>query len=226
MEIAVIVAMQKEMDSLSALLSDKKEEAYNGFKYVTGKLGNKTLILHQSGMGKVNAAVGASELIRNYRPNYLISSGCAGGLESKLKVMDVIASKSTVYHDVLVGEAGEGLEIVKPYESDAYMVKKVEDLSKVSETLIHIGQICTGDQFITDEEKLIAIKKKYPEGLAVDMESCAIAHTCKIYGVSFISFRIISDTIGSKFHIEEYNNFWTDMADHSFHVVKAYLESL
>jgi len=62
--------------------------------------------------------------------------------------------------------------------------------------------------------------------LAVDMESCAIAHTCKIYGVPFISFRIISDTIGAEVQVAEYKNFWAEMADHSFEVVKAFLELL
>ncbi|MBO4563912.1 MAG: 5'-methylthioadenosine/adenosylhomocysteine nucleosidase [Bacteroidaceae bacterium] len=226
MVIAVIVAMQKEMASLSALLHNRKEETINGFKYITGELGTKMLILHQCGIGKVNAAVGASELIRNFQPDYLISSGCAGGLESKLKVMEVIASTSTVYHDIFVGEAGEGLDIEKPYPSDTYLINKVKELIKSSTTVIHQGQICTGDQFVTERAKLESIKQRFPEALAVDMESCAIAHTCKIYGIPFISFRIISDTIDSDLHIEEYKNFWAEMADQSFCVVKSYLESL
>ena len=226
MKIAVIVAMQKEMASLSALLNNKKTETVGGFTYVTGELQGRTLILHQSGLGKVNAAVGASELIRNYKPDYLISSGCAGGLDAQLKVMDVIASTSTVYHDVFVGEAGEGLDIERPYPSDTYLINKARALSQTSPVTIHLGQICTGDQFVTEREKLEAIKQRFPEGLAVDMESCAIAHTCKIYGVPFISFRIISDTIGAELHVEEYQNFWAEMADHSFEVVSAFITQI
>ena len=226
MRIAVIVAMQKEMASLSALLNNRKTETLNGFTYETGELGGRTLILHQSGIGKVNAAVGASELIRNYQPDYLISSGCAGGLDAHLKVMEVIASTSTVYHDIYIGEAGEGLDIERPYPSDTYLINKARTLSETSTVKIHLGQICTGDQFLTEREKLESIKQRFPEGLAVDMESCAIAHTCKIYGVPFISFRIISDTIGAELHVEEYQNFWAEMADHSFEVVKAFLELL
>ncbi len=226
MRIAVIVAMQKEMASLSALLTNKKTETVDGFTYVTGELGSKTLILHQCGIGKVNAAVGASELIRNYQPDYLISSGCAGGLDAHLKVMEVIASTSTVYHDIFVGAAGEGLDIEQPYPSDDYLIDKAKALSRTASTKIHLGQICTGDQFVTEREKLESIKQRFPEGLAVDMESCAIAHTCKIYGVPFISFRIISDTIGAELHVEEYQNFWAEMADHSFEVVKAFLSQI
>lgn len=226
MVIAIIVAMQKEMASLSALLHNRKEETNNGFKYIIGELDNKTLILHQCGIGKVNAAVGASELIRNYHPDYLISSGCAGGLDSQLKVMEVVASTSTIYHDIFVGEAGEGLDIERPYPSDTYLINKVAELRKKTTVVVHQGLICTGDQFVTERMKLEVIKQRFPEALAVDMESCAIAQTCKIYGTPFISFRIISDTIDSDLHIEEYKNFWSEMADHSFSVVKSYLEIL
>jgi len=226
MKIAVIVAMQKEMSSLSAVLQHRNEEVIDGFRYITGEMGHKTLILHQCGVGKVNAAVGAAELIRLYSPDYVISSGCAGGLDSLLHVMDVIASTSTVYHDVYIGDAGEGLDIEHPYPSNEYLISKARELSETSDTTIYLGQICTGDQFVTEREKLKAIKHRFPDAQAVDMESCAIAHTCKIFNVPFISFRIISDTIGAELHVEEYQNFWTQMADNSFGVVKSFLESL
>ena len=61
---------------------------------------------------------------------------------------------------------------------------------------------------------------------AVDMESAAIAQTCHIYGVPFVSFRIISDTPGVDKHIEQYENFWGEMADRSFGVTRRFLMKL
>lgn len=58
----------------------------------------------QCGIGKVNAAAGAVELIRNFEPDCIISTGVAGGIDSCLKVMDVVASRQIVYHDVWCGE--------------------------------------------------------------------------------------------------------------------------
>ena len=55
-------------------------------------------------------------------------------------------------------------------------------------TAIHGGLICSGDKFITDRSELNDIKEKFHEGLAVDMESGAIAQICYIYKVPFISF--------------------------------------
>ena len=75
-------------------------------------------------------------------------------------------------------------------------------------TAIHGGLICSGDKFITDRSELNDIKEKFHEGLAVDMESGAIAQICYIYKVPFISFHIISDTPGSDNHWEQYTNFF------------------
>ena len=52
-------------------------------------------------------------------------------------------------------------------------------------TAIHEGLICSGDKFITDRSELNDIKEKFHEGLAVDMESGAIAQICYIYKVPF-----------------------------------------
>ncbi len=74
---------------------------------------------------------------------------------------------------------------------------------------IHLGDICSGEQFVTDAEALRSIKEAFPHALAVDMESAAIAQVCHIYGVPFISARIISDTPGAcDDHHAQYEGFW------------------
>lgn len=58
----------------------------------------------------------------------------------------------------------------------------------------------TGDQFITDIDKVDEIVKTYFADfniLACDMESCAIAQSCYLTKVPFIIVRAISDLIGS-----------------------------
>lgn len=58
------------------------------------------------------------------------------------------------------------------------------------------------------------------------MESGALAQVCHIYQVPFLSFRIISDTPGADNHFDQYLNFWDTMAERSFGVTRALLESL
>ena len=227
MKIGIITAMSSEQRQLANQLTEKTERSEGAFNYIEGKIRNNSVILMQCGIGKVNAAAGTVELIRNFAPDCIISTGVAGGIDTCLNVMDVVASRQIVYHDVWCGEGNaygqiQGLPLFFSGNDTLYDCA----LSLDTETPIHGGLICTGDKFITDANELKDIKRNFPEGLAVDMESAAIAQICYLYKVPFISFRIISDTPGAEQHLEQYKNFWGEMSDRSFHVTETFLKSL
>ena len=227
MKIGIITAMSSEQKQLANQLENKTERTEGPFSYIEGTINNNDVVLMQCGIGKVNAAAGAVELIRNFTPDCVISTGVAGGIDTCLKVMDVVASAQIVYHDVWCGEGNaygqiQGLPTFFSGNETLYNCAKSLDTA----TAIHGGLICSGDKFITDRSELDAIKKNFPDGLAVDMESGAIAQVCYLYKVPFISFRIISDTPGTENHFDQYLNFWGEMADRSFHVTEAFLKSL
>lgn len=227
MKIGIITAMSSEQKQLANQLSDRTECKKGPFSYIEGKIGNNSVVLMQCGIGKVNAAAGTVEMIRNFQPDCVISTGVAGGIDTCLKVMDVVVSSNIVYHDVWCGEGNaygqiQGLPLF--FEGNKTLLETA--LSIDTETAIHGGLICTGDKFITDRSELDEIKSNFPEGLAVDMESASIAQVCHLYNTPFISFRIISDTPGADNHFEQYFNFWGEMADRSFHVTEAFLKAL
>ena len=227
MRIGIIAAMSSEYKQVAQLLEDKTEHTEGIYTYTEGRIKNNTIILTQCGIGKVNAATGAVELIRTFQPDCIISTGVAGGIDRCLKVMDVVASQHIVYHDVWCGEGnayGQIQGMPAQFEGNPTLFNCAMSID--TQTAIHGGLICTGDKFITDREELDVIKGNFPEGLAVDMESASIAQVCHIYKVPFISFRIISDTPGAENHWEQYTNFWGEMTDRSFGVTKAFLESL
>ena len=91
---------------------------------------------------------------------------------------------------------------------------------------MHPGLIVSGEWFVDTKEKMQSILETFPEAKAVDMESCSIAQTCHKYGVPFISFRIISDIPLKDNKAQMYFDFWKTMADGSFNVTRAFLESL
>ena len=230
MTIGVISAMDSEHRQLVERLQEKKVADYGHLHYVEGLLGGNHVILTQCGIGKVNAAVGATELIRRFAPDCIISTGVAGGIDVCLKVMDVVVSERLVYHDVWCGEGNEYGQVQglpAAYEGCASLLEHALSLNNAGpESRICKGLICTGDKFITERAELDAIKAEFPEGLAVDMESAAIAQVCHLYRVPFISFRIISDTPGADAHWQQYENFWETMADRSYGVVRTFLEGL
>lgn len=223
MKIGVLSAMEKEHRQLTALLTNPRNEQDGHCCFHIGQLGQNTLILLPCGMGKVNAAVGATTLIRRYAPDCVISTGCAGGADASLNVMDVVVSTETVYHDVSIPGylPGQMQGLPARFRAEEQLVEVAADLRGV-----HAGLICTGDQFISAAEQLQSIKTTFPDALAVDMESAAIAQTCFLHAVPFVSFRILSDTPGADHHIQQYFNFWDEMADHSFEITRRFLSAL
>lgn len=229
MTIAIINAMHKEHEQLVALLNNVNTLHEDNFTFVEGKLNGHQLVLMESGIGKVNAAIGAVELIKRYHPDMLINTGVAGGIDSNIGVMDVVAGQRVAYHDVDCGpesELGQVQGLPLYYEGNASLYETALSIIPPEGTKLHGGLICSGDQFITDRQQLQKIKERYPDGLAVDMESGALAQVCYIYKVPFLSFRIISDTPGADNHFDQYQNFWGTMADRSFGVTQALLQAI
>ena len=91
---------------------------------------------------------------------------------------------------------------------------------------VHPGLIVTGDWFVDSKDKMREIIGHFPEAKAVDMESCAIAQTCYINNVPFISFRVVSDIPLRDTDASQYHNFWDTVAEKSFQVTKTFVESL
>ena len=91
---------------------------------------------------------------------------------------------------------------------------------------LHYGLIVTGDWFVDSKEKMREIVSHFPEAKAVDMESAAIAQTCYVNKVPFISFRVISDIPLCDTDASQYHDFWERIADNSFQVTKTFVEKV
>lgn len=228
MRIGIIIAMDKEFRRISELLDGMSMEEEGGKKFVRGRLGDNELVMHQCGIGKVNAAIGVSEMIRRYAPDLVVSTGCAGGGRTDMEVMDIVVSTELTYHDVYCGEAigktvyGQVQGMPARFTSPAEYVEKAKSVSPK----VHAGLIVTGDWFVDSKEKMREIVGHFPEAAAVDMESAAIAQTCYVYGVPFISFRVISDIPLKDTNASQYHDFWNTVADNSFETTKDFLLKL
>ena len=224
MKIGIIVAMDKELQQLQHLFTD----------------GN--VIVQKCGIGKVNAALGAAEMIAQYKPDVIISSGCAGGNGDDVNIQDVVVSTELTYHDVYCGEAighsvyGQVQGLPARYQADPMLLDKAVSswpsaISQMPNTKskmpkLHPGLIVTGDWFVDSKDKMREIVGHFPEAKAVDMESAAIAQTCYLRHVPFISFRVISDIPLRDTDASQYHDFWNTIADHSFQITKTFVEQL
>ena len=126
-------------------------------------------------------------------------------------------------------EFGQILGMPASFKSPKEYVEKalaINNLPGNRHPKIHAGQIVSGEWFVDSKEKMRSILEHFPQAMAVDMESCSIAQTCHIYKTPFISFRIISDIPLKDTKAQQYFDFWAKMAEGSFNVTKAFLESL
>jgi adenosylhomocysteine nucleosidase len=58
---------------------------------------------------------------------------------------------------------------------------------------LYIGDIASGDQFISDIDKKHQLRSEFPELLCVEMEGAAVAQVCDEYKIPFTIIRTISD---------------------------------
>lgn len=227
MRIGIVIAMDKEFRQVRALLANAAETLRHGKAYTTGTIGRNEVVMVQCGIGKVNAALWTSDMISAFSPDAVISTGVAGGASTALSVQEVVVATESCYHDAYCGsdqEYGQIAGMPARFASDATLLAKASAIS--CGTKITPGLIVTGDWFVDSRDKMRAIIDRFPEAMAVDMESAAIAQTCLAFGVPFVSFRIISDIPLKDDKAAQYFDFWERMADSSFHVTKALLESL
>lgn len=227
MKIAVIAALSQERAQLEQLIVNPISCQNGLFTCVQGTIGVHSITIMQSGIGKVNAAIGTHNIVCSIHPDAVINTGVAGGVSGAVEVMDVVAATEVVYHDVWCGPGnavGQIQDMPPRFTCNPTLVQTAYALK--GRTSVRCGLICTGDKFITSQTDMQTIRNNFPKMLSVDMESAAIAHVCWMYNVPFISFRIISDTPGVQSHWQQYQDFWTTLAQRSFDVVRSFLEHI
>lgn len=228
MKIAILVAMDKELNLLLNQMPDRKEFHIDDSVYYSGKIGSLTVIAGKCGIGKVNSALNTYRLIQDQKPDVVLNSGVAGGVDGSLGVGSILIADSVTYHDVWCGPgteygAADGFpSIFIPYDKVIEIGKRIYN----SDDEVKFGLICSGDKFICKKEEVEEIKKNFPEALAVDMESASIAQTCMKCGVPFAIVRVMSDTPGAAENVSQYEDFWSKAPEKTFECVKHIITNL
>lgn len=201
--VAIIGAMEQEIELLRSRIENLKTEDHGGFEYYLGKIGNNQVILLKSGIGKVNAAIGTALLIKLYEPDYVINTGSAGGFHPDLEVGDIVISQAVCHHDVDVTPFGYELGQVPGSPScflpDSNLVEIAKNSIKALNEVAHMhGLIATGDRFMHHPDDVAQTREKFPDMIACEMEAAAIAQTCHAFEVPFVITRSLSDIAGKE----------------------------
>lgn len=225
MYVGIISAMQEEIEAIQIQLKVEKKIVKGMRTYYQGILFDKKVILVFSRWGKVASATTATQLINDFDVDEIIFTGVAGGVQSNIFVGDIVIGKDLFQHDM------DASPLVKTYEvpllgksafsshaekrdqltrASYQFLQNINDflsstqLSKfqIKKPTVHIGDIASGDQFISSSHQSLKILSGLPTVNCVEMEGAAVAQVCFEYQVPFSIIRTISDNANHNAHID------------------------
>jgi len=213
--IAIIAAMENEIVYLKEKIADMKEQLINQTRFFIGKLAEKEVVLVKCGIGKVMSAVTTTLLIEHFHPDMIINVGVAGGMKSDASVLDLVISRYISYYDVDItsfGDLAYGQMANMPayFQADKSLVDIAMIVAAEAKLNHHLGDILSGDSFVTNAEYMGKIVKDHFSHfnvVAVDMESASIAQVAYVLNIPFIIIRALSDKIGEHSQSMTYNDF-------------------
>ena len=203
MRMGIIGAMHSEVANLIARMESVAYRERAGRRFAVGTLAGKEVVVVQSGIGKVAAAITAQMLIDGFGVDALLNTGMAGGLDSRLAVKDLVIATAALQHDFDITAFGHargfmyGEDDTKPtlFVADKALCDKAriaaEQVLPAGSKAID-GVIASGDIFVDDS----ALKATLRDGFgaaAAEMEGAAIAQAAVANGIPFVILRTISD---------------------------------
>ncbi|MFH1755458.1 MAG: 5'-methylthioadenosine/adenosylhomocysteine nucleosidase [Candidatus Latescibacterota bacterium] len=216
---AILGAFDAEVEIIRNEMVSKRDTSYLGVTFTTGSLRGRRVVLAHTGYGKVNAAMTTTLVIAHVRPQAVIFTGIAGGLNPSLCPGDLVIGLYSAHHDYGYIKDG-GTENVGTWNPSAgrrnplflpadSLLLSVARAAAGAITLDSIptaagrrlpryteGTIVSGDAFIASSAK----KKELRTTLgadAVEMEGAAVAQICIQTATPCLIVRSISDRADS-----------------------------
>jgi len=87
---AILCAYEPEWQALLPAIADQHEESHAGVIFVTGRIEGQPVVLVESGVSMVNAALAAQMAIDRFKVERLIVMGISGGANPDLHIGDVV----------------------------------------------------------------------------------------------------------------------------------------
>jgi adenosylhomocysteine nucleosidase len=226
--IGIIGAIDYELNYFFQHMIIARTEIIADKTFYVGKIKNHNVVIVKSGIGKVNASITATILIEKFDVRLIINTGVAGGI-NPVEIGDIIIAEGIAYFDVSLTEIDD-----VPYGkmgSDPLLVKTekayLEKAKQVFDQLgykYRLGNLVSGDKFVTKERDLNKIRKHVDRILGVEMEGMAIAMTSYKFNRPFISIRGVSDIVESPEQPKNYRDVVKQVASKTSEFVLSFLE--
>lgn len=230
-KIGIIGAMDLEVDTLKAKMTDTSVTTKAAMEFWQGKLNGTDVVVVRSGIGKVNAALCVQILADLFAVTHVINTGIAGSLNAALDIGDILISEDAVQHDVNATVFGyplgkiPGMDVVA-FQADKDMAELALKTCAQVNPDIHarLGRVVSGDQFICDKAVKEHLIREF-HGDCAEMEGASIAHGAYLNGIPFLVIRAISDKADGSAEMD-YPTFEREAALHSARLVEAMVEQI
>jgi len=244
MLLGIMGAMPEEMDKLIAAITNKVIVESGSRIYYRGELQGQEVVAVFSRWGKVASAITATNLILDFKVDRIVFTGVAGALSPELNVGDIVIGQRLFQHDMDARPLMRRFEIPltgktsfeTPLQNVETMAQAVHNFLKnnkefrkvLSEQNIPnpkmlIGDIASGDLFISSTEMKHALIKNLPSVLCAEMEGAAVAQVCDDFGVPLIVVRVISDSADEEAHLSAIGFVNQHAGDYSLSILKEYI---
>ena len=197
--LGIIGAMKAEVAQLKQEMNQPEVVTVAGMEFYRGTIGEKEVVVVQSGIGKVSAALCVQILADRFGVDGVVNTGIAGSLKAEINIGDLVLSTDAIQHDVDATNFGYPLGEIPQlgtltFEAD----ERLRGLAKNCceevnpDISVYEGRVLTGDQFICDKNKKEWLSRTF-NGSCTEMEGAAIAQAAYLNKIPFLIVRAISD---------------------------------
>ena len=243
-------AFGAEVSLVKESLKKAKTVSVDGVLFTTGRIGKQRVVVAETGIGKVNAAMTTALMLDHFRPRRVLFTGIAGGTNPDLQPGDIVIAQRTAHHDYgSITDKNTPTRqtrnaITKQFNpayfpADSVLLQVAEQVVKtvslegiplesggVSNRPVKVvtGTVVTGDVFVASPEKGKSLRADFGAD-ATEMEGAAIAQVCYQLQVPCLIIRSLSDRADAEAHIA-YDKFYPTAARNSAKVVIALVNAL
>jgi adenosylhomocysteine nucleosidase len=175
-EAAFLFALGVESGGLVDRLEGMTRRRYKTRTEFHGLLQGRPVLAVDSGVGIEAATRAADKVIGRHRPAWVVSAGFAGALREDLRRGHIVMA------DSVADLSGKELEVGLRMDQQAIAATRG----------LHVGRLLTLDRIVRSADEKRSLGEKHT-ALACDMETFAIAETCRRNKVRFLAVRVISD---------------------------------
>lgn len=230
-KLGIIGAMELEVAALKSFMEVKNVVKKAGMDFYEGTLENKSVVVVQCGIGKVNAGLCVQILADLFAVTHIINTGVAGSLNPALNIGDILISEKALQHDMdsspIGFEVGQipGLDVLA-FPADKTMIETAVSACRRVNPDIQVltGLIVSGDQFISSKEAKERLVTVF-HGDCAEMEGGAVAQAAYMNGLPFVIIRAISDKADDSAGGMDFPVFVKLAAEHCTNLVREFIRT-